>query len=179
VAASLNDIDSNGMSQQVIDAVEQFRVERGDPTNTNHRILLTFDMAVSQRDAEYIMECLRILLQDETSINQATSLSLDDCNISDETIEVFGQFLSETSSSPFRVLYVWKLPPGQVRRLLAALHTNTSVKQLCICMLRDDIGASWIADLLRHKTDFRHLHLDQCRFPVTNILPVLRGQPNL
>jgi hypothetical protein len=42
-------------------------------------------------------------------------------------------------------------------------------------MLHDDEGAVWIADLLRHKTNFTAIHLAFCLFPMTQILPLLRG----
>jgi hypothetical protein len=69
--------------------------------------MLTVDMAVSQRDAEYIVECLRILLQDETSIDQTMALSLDDGEISDEAIAVFARFLHEAAQCLLHALYLF------------------------------------------------------------------------
>jgi hypothetical protein len=72
------------------------------------------------------------------------------------------------------------MPPQQIRRMLAALHTNRSVKELNIFNLMYNDGASWVADLLRHKTDFTDFHLTSCSFQLfTQILPLLRGQRNL
>jgi hypothetical protein len=66
IMASLNGVDSNGVSQQVIDAVERFREWHEDLTDyapePDQRFLLPFDMAVSERDAEYIVEFLQVLL---------------------------------------------------------------------------------------------------------------------
>jgi hypothetical protein len=54
-------------------------------------------MAVSQRDTEYIVECMRILLQDETIVQRAL-LAFNSGEISDEAIGVFGRFfLRETT----------------------------------------------------------------------------------
>jgi hypothetical protein len=157
----------------VIDAVEEWRQVHEHPTNTNVRLMLTFNRRVSQRDAEYIVECVRLLLV----VVQAMALSLDDYEISDEAIEVFGRFLSETSQ--LHTLFLWELPPRQIRRLLDSLHTNRSVKKLFVRKLQDNEGALWFADLLRRKTNFTELRLYHCRFPFTQILPLLRGQPNL
>jgi Leucine Rich repeat len=122
---------------------------------------------------------MRILLQQE-SIAQRTQLSLDPNNTSDAAFDVFGDFLREaTTPCLLQSLRLWNLPPRQSHRLLEALHTNRSVKELCISSLKGDEGASCIADLLRHKKDFMELHLFNCCFPFTQILPLLRGQPNL
>jgi hypothetical protein len=48
-------------------------------------------MAVSQCDAEYIVECMRILLQDETIVQRAL-LAFNSGEISDEAIGVFDRF---------------------------------------------------------------------------------------
>jgi hypothetical protein len=167
---NVNGVDANGVSQQVIDALQA--------TTTNPRINLLLNMAVSQRDAEYIVECLRILLQEER-IAQTMVLSLNFDEISDQAIDVFARFFRE-SHCHLHALCLWNLPPRQARHLLAALRTNRFVKKLYICKLRDDNGASWIVDLLRHKTDFTHVRFYRCGFPFTQILPLLgHGQPNL
>jgi hypothetical protein len=118
--------------------------------------MLPFDMKVSQRDAEYIVQCLQQVLQQHESNAEKTQLSLDNDGISDQAIDVFCGFLHESSSPPCRLrsLCLWQWPPQQVRCLLQALHTNRSVKHLTIGFLEDKEGALWIADLLRHKKDF-------------------------
>jgi hypothetical protein len=63
--------------------------------------------------------------------------------------------------------------------LLAALHTKRSVKVLSTCSLQDNDAAVWIADLLRHKTDFTRIRFLRCCFPFSQMLPLLRGQPSL
>ena len=139
---------------------------------------LILSMAVNQLDAEYIVECMRILLQDET-IPERAQLAFNSGGISDGAIGVFGRFLRETTCH-LQGLTVWELPSQQIRRLLVALHTNRSVKELSICELQDDECGSWIADLSRHKQDFTEILLSKSRFPLTQILPLLsKGQPQL
>jgi hypothetical protein len=135
-----------------------------------------FDMAVSRRDAEYIVECLRLILV----AHPGMVLCLAYGEISDLAIGVFGRFLRETHCH-LHDIWSWNLPDQQTRRLLAALHTNRSVKKLCIYKLLDNEGASWSANLLLHKTDiaYLHFHFQLCRFPLKQILPLLRGQPHL
>jgi hypothetical protein len=174
--SSLAAVDSSGVSQVVIDGVAgQFRRYLENPANTNGARWrhLTVNMTVHQRDAEYIVECMRIL--QHTEIN---SLLFSDGNISDEAVDVFGGFLRQTLC-PVRVLWLWNLPPRQFRRFLEALHTNRSVKELCISSLKGDEGASWIADLLRYKRNFTDIYLSVCCFPFTQIFPLLRGQSAL
>jgi hypothetical protein len=85
-----------------------------------------------------------------------------------QAIEIFGCFLRETPCCLLLQAALWILdwgcvPQQQIRRLLEALHTNRSVKELHLHHL-DNVDASWIADLLQHKTDFTG----------PSILPVLR-----
>jgi hypothetical protein len=176
---ALNGVDSNGVDQYVIDKLVEFlegleEEEEGDPAPSH---LLHIGMTVGQRDAEYIVECVRVLL---TTHQPLICLILDAGDISDVAIDVFGRFLRETTP-PCRLhsLYLNNLPPLQVDRLLAALHTNRSVTQLGLCSLEGNEGAAWIADLLRQKTDFTHLTLGHCCFSFTQILPLLRGQSHL
>jgi hypothetical protein len=178
--ASLAAVDSNGVSRPVIDEVERFRAVRDDPNAARYPVIpFVLNMGIDQRNAEYIVECMRILLQHEM-IAGKTMLFLDRVEISDEAIAVFGQFLRETPC-PLRALGLWDdLPPRQVHRLLEALHTNRSVKELRIFNLQqDDDAASRIADLLRHKTDSTVLDLRSCRLSFAQIFPLLRGQPHL
>jgi hypothetical protein len=134
-------------------------------------------MAVNHRDAEYSVECLQVLLQQER-IAQRTTLSLSSDNISYEAVEVFGGFLRETPCR-LQATHLLFLPRRQFRRLLESLHTNRSVKELCIQGLQDNEAALWIADLLRHKTDFMDIGFYHCCFPFTQIFPQLHGQSNL
>jgi hypothetical protein len=98
--------------------------------------------------------------------------------ISDGAIDVFCGFLRQMPG-PLKSLYLQNLPLQQIRCLLEALHTNISVKELWIGVLHGKEGASWMADLLRHKIDFMYVRLYRCCFPFPQILPLLRGQPNL
>jgi hypothetical protein len=181
-------VDSNGVDRHVLSRMQDWQEliteyngppvhgdAAGDATH-----LLTINMTVHQRDAEYIVECLRIgiLQQEQSIIAQATRLSLDYDEISDGGIDVFGDFLRDTSCH-LRALVLWNLPHQQARRLLNSLHANRSVKNLCIADLQGEQVSSWIADLLRHKKDFTNLHLRHCRFPLKQVLPLLRGQSNL
>jgi hypothetical protein len=70
----LSAVNSNGVRREVIGQVEQFRErydENDDPTNNNGRRheqrswFVIFIMPVSPRDAQYIVECLHVLLQQE------------------------------------------------------------------------------------------------------------------
>ena len=184
MASSLTGVDSNGVSQEVMDMVETWRAWHEDdppptppPPSQHCRLALALNMAVSQRDAEYIVECLRVLLHQQR-IAQYTILCLQDGEISHAAIDVFVRFLRETTC-PLPALWLWDLPPQQVRRLLAALHVNKSVKRFRLWKLQDNHGASWIANLLQQKKDFMDLHLCNCCFPFTQIFPMLRGQPHL
>ena len=101
-------------------------------------------------------------------------------------IEVFAGYLrQDLSSQPCHLgdLQLWSsVQAQQIRRLLATLHTNKSVQEIFICGLDDSEGASWMADLMCHKTVLTHLTLDVCRCGHTNFkqfLPLLRGQVNL
>jgi hypothetical protein len=190
MAAFLNDVDSNGVSQEVLGRMENFRAWRIDHPNytrspaTRPFYKLTLDIAMSQRDAEYIVECLRLLLRQEAIAQRRFALSLDDNGISDSAIDVFGDFLRETTMQcHLRFLHLCSLPPRQIRRLLAALRSNRSVKTLCIDdeTRRDNEGASWIADVLRHKTDFTCISIASrhSQFPFMQILSSLREQRNL
>jgi hypothetical protein len=135
-------------------------------------------MTLSQRDAECIAECLRLLLP-QGKIAQRSLLSLEVNGISDEAIDVFGDFLRETPCH-LHSLSLWHTPPQQVSRLSEALKTNRSVKELVwIFWLECHEGALWIADLLRHKTGFTCIRLWNCQFPLTQILSLLRDQRNL
>jgi hypothetical protein len=170
------------VNMRCIRVVEQFRTRQVgyDPTiNTRDCIVLTVDMTVHQRDDEYIVECLRVLLQQER-IAQRTTLSLENGDISDAAINIFAGFLRETTPPcRLRCLDLWSLPDQQARRLLEALHTNRYVKELCIFNLKNNEGALWIADLLRHKTDIVTLEFRRCRFSLARILPFLHGQTAL
>jgi hypothetical protein len=182
MASSLAAVDSNGVSQEVMDMVESWRArhENNDdpapaPPAAHFRLALMLNMDVNGRDAEYIVECMRM---QQVRIAQKTVLCLQDDHLSDEAIDVFFGFLRETPC-PSQQLWLYNLPHQQVFRLLEALHTNRSVKDLRIGRLNNDIGASWIVDLLCHKRDFTTIHLGYCCFPFTQILPLLRGQLNL
>jgi hypothetical protein len=186
MASSLSAVNSNGVCRQVIAAVEHFRERLEGPTIVVDRqvlIWLGFNWKVLQRDAEYIVECLRVLLQQEW-IAKRSGLSLLNLytpygGISDGAIDVFCGFLRATTCRLQTLWFHDFLPLRQVRRLLEALYTNRSVKALRIHGLKGDEGALWVADLLRHKIDFTALGFWRCRFSFAQILPLLRERPNL
>jgi hypothetical protein len=184
MASSLSAVNSNGVHRDVIDAVELFRRRQEDPTHNHHqRRCLSIYEAVLQRDAEYIVECLRVLLQQERIAERGIFALCSNCGvdgtISDGAIDIFAGFLREMPCQLQALYLLEDLPPPQVRRLLEALHTNRSVKALRISSLKGDEGALWVADLLRHKADFTELGFYWCRFSFTQILPLLREQRNL
>jgi hypothetical protein len=76
-------------------------------------------------------------------------------------------------------LLLLRLPLPQYHRLLAGLHTNTSVTDLRIGHLFDDNGAVWISDLLRYKKDIASFSIVDCRISFTRNLPLMCGQRNL
>jgi hypothetical protein len=177
MASSLAVVNSSGVRQQVIDELERFQRYHENPANVQRSFMPNVNMTVHYRDAQYIVECMRILLQQER-IAQKSILYLLNDGISDEAIDVFVGFLRDTPCQ-LHTLDWWNLPPQQVRRLLEALHTNRSVKKLVIGNLQSNDAAFWITDLLRHKKDFTEFQFGLCRFPFTQILPLLGGQPNL
>ena len=78
---SLAAVDSNGVRQEAIDAVERFRsrlhfMNLEHPTDDRRRILLTITRAIiNQRDAVYIVElCLRVLLHQQERIVHRTTV---------------------------------------------------------------------------------------------------------
>jgi hypothetical protein len=181
---NMNEVDSNGVSQQVIDRIEQFRQQwqqEAPPFAVDpHGEFLFMDMTNHQRDAEYVVECLRLFLpRDDGRIEQQATFCLANPDISDQALDVFAGFLRDETPRNLETLYLSGLQPQHFRRLLSSLYTNRSVKNLRIDCLRDHEGASWIADLLRHKTDFTAVRFHDCRLPFTQILPLLPGQPNL
>jgi hypothetical protein len=118
--ASLIAVDSNAVRQETIDAVERFR------------LTLRIHMAVSRRDAFYVVECLRILLQ-QAIIAQTMLLWLQNDDISDEAIDVFAGFLRETTPPchlpcHLHSLLLLSLPSQQIRRLLEAF-ANQPIRQ--------------------------------------------------
>jgi hypothetical protein len=178
-SSSLAAVNSNGVRQEVIDRVELFRrvQEEEVPTTDPPWLSSLFCGPIHQRDAEYIVECLEVLLRQQRIIER-NDLSLCNEKFSHDAIDVFCRFLRKTECL-LHSLYLATLPPRQARSLLEALHTNRSVKKLVICNLQDDDAALWIADLLRCKTDFTSLYFSFFRFPLMQILPLLRGQPSL
>jgi hypothetical protein len=177
---SLSRVDSIGVRQQVIDTLEAWRHWQVGPPPAFQPYALTLDMAVRQRDAAYIVECLQVLLHTHEGIAQSAILSLDDDEISDEAIDIFCGYPLRHTPCHLPVLWLWDLPYQQVHRLLTALHTNRSVKNTTIYRLQESKGALWIAELLCHKADFSMLHVLDCCFPFKKILPLLsNGQPSL
>lgn len=180
---ALNVVDSSGVSQEVMQAVQNWREQHADYYLTNfagdgyYTCGLEVDMAVNRRGAEYIVECLGVHLQ-EQHISEATALAFSRDEISDEAIDVFGGFLRETTTPCQHLvhLYMAHLPPLQFRRLLAALRSNTSVKVIVIIGLGQDEGAaSWVADLLRHKSDnSTDFYLYDCGFSLTQVIPLVQ-----
>jgi hypothetical protein len=99
MALSLSAVSSNGVRQEVIDAVEQLRLRQ----ELYGSVELTVDMTVHTRDAEYIVESLRVLLQGDKGMAERGWLYLDHDGISDAAIDVFARFLRETT---MRSLYL-------------------------------------------------------------------------
>jgi hypothetical protein len=99
----------------------------------------------------------------------------------DEAVTAFCNFLQNTTS--LSALHLSIFPAAKLRRLLTALHTNTSVKELkleCSVYRSDnDIG---LAELLCHRTNYTVVHLERCHhFDIqSHILPFPRqGSANL
>jgi hypothetical protein len=147
-------------------------------------LVLNSTMTANPRDAEYMVECLRMILQEESGAERLT-LCLESDGISGAAaIDIVRGFLHETTT-PSCLLQSLSLC-GLCRLGKCADYwqicapTDPSIKRFCIYSLQDHQGALWIADLLHHKTRFyRILHLRMPLFPFTQILPCLRGQPHL
>jgi hypothetical protein len=74
IMSSLAAVDANGVRQRVIDTLEAWRQQEQEASSrTYNRFLLAFDGVASQRDAEYVVECFRVLPQQER-IAERTSL---------------------------------------------------------------------------------------------------------
>ena len=155
-SSTLNAVNSNGVRRDVIRKVEYFRKCQEDQATDGNppRFWLTVDMPAGARDAEYIVECLLVLLRQERIAAERGGLYLDHDGISDAAIDVFAGFLRETPCL-LHSLLLESLPPRQVRRLLEALHNNRSVKNLITGNIKEIEGISRIANLLRHKKDLQ------------------------
>jgi hypothetical protein len=95
MVAYLAAVDSNGVCQQVFREVERFRIRQETyMTPAATHCMLTLYMEVNLRDAEYIVEYYRILLQQE-KISERTKLCFCSNDISDEAIDVFCGFLRD------------------------------------------------------------------------------------
>jgi hypothetical protein len=98
-----------------------------------HVVVLIFNDAVNQRDAEYIVECLRVLpARDERGMlvaqSRTTTLKLGEygrqeinsVSVSDGAIEVFASYLREESQSchlgSLRLWSTFLLPYFQIRQ---------------------------------------------------------------
>jgi hypothetical protein len=62
---NVNGLDSNGVSQKVMNTLEAWRQTLQEDTSQTKRFMLTIGMGVDQRDTEYIVQCLQALLQQE------------------------------------------------------------------------------------------------------------------
>jgi hypothetical protein len=120
-------VNSNEVFAGVIARVEELRaLHEAEPTDpVFYRDSFSLNQEIYHRDAEYIVECMCMLLQDETFARRMVLL-LDNDGFSDAAIAVFCGFLRLTTCH-FRALWLRDLPPRQTRRLLEALHTNRSV----------------------------------------------------
>jgi hypothetical protein len=82
---SLYAVNSEGVSQEVIDAEEA----HNNATRPRCFLSLARHTALSQRDAEYVVQCLRMHLQEVEDERILLSLALADWNgISDEAIDI-------------------------------------------------------------------------------------------
>lgn len=161
-------LDAPGVSPRVIRKLQRWIDESGN-SEQEEGYWLEFDAQISRRDAVYIVDCLREFLP---QLNSGTLLLLGEDEISDQAIDVFCGFLNEDLLLPG--LCLWNLPRTQFRRLLEALHPNTSVRYLCIGLVDGNEGGLSIADLLTHKSNLTHVRLAGCHFPISLILPDLR-----
>lgn len=165
-------ITTNGgimVRKEVIRAVNNWRDWSNDDDGEDgpqRKRRLFIDMSVDRRDAIHVVGSLEWILPQECigSIPWKTELRLCDDEISDEALQVFCNYLQETCH--LRELFLSDLPREQVRRLLEALHFNTSVTTLHIRALRGDDGGLWIANLLQQKRNFEALYFEQCSFPI-------------
>jgi hypothetical protein len=97
--------------------------------------------------------------------------------VSEAAVAVICDFLQQTTCT-LPDLHLSGFPPAQFRRLLIALHTNTSVKEFKLCRLAGDSAAAGMAEVLRHKTDFTSLAFQHCiNFDISRMLPFLRHGP--
>jgi hypothetical protein len=146
MSSSLAAVNSNGVHERVIEVVEsrRERLERlNDDEQPHYHCWLELHEwhveQVEQRDAQFTVECLQLLLQQERIAERAT-FCLYNHHISDAAMDVFCGFLRETSPCHLQSLgLASNLLPRQFRRLLEALHTNRSVKELHIHGLHDDV----------------------------------------
>jgi hypothetical protein len=150
----------------VIDAVNEWR---NAPPSEPRRLLLCRE--INQLEAIFAVGNLRSELPLEglgNNPNQKTQLTLsgqqveddEEEGFSDEAIDVFGDFLQETPCHLIS-LHLNSLRHQHLRRLLQALHHNTSVKDLVIESVEENDGVL-IEELLRNKTDFITLQFWFC-----------------
>jgi hypothetical protein len=141
---------------------------------------------VDRRDAEYMVECLRVVLPMEIIIPQKqTALCLEGSSISREAFAVICNFLQQPDAH-LTTFILGHLPPEQYRRVLESLHNNASVKELHLHSDNSHIdGGLPVSEMLRNKTDLVILRFDfgcepcfpyylHTYYPIADILPGLR-----
>jgi hypothetical protein len=180
--ASLNDVDSTGVCQHVIGRVKEWRdwlllEDHEDDKRRRDEFCsclstMTAGLSVNQRDAEYIVECLRVVGAMGNSSNpySKTTVLRFVGNPSDAAIDVVCRFLRDPNNNSANKNFLplaltFADGTEQYRRVLEALHgTNRSVKELDILNLHD-----FDAALLQHKTDFVALRFRHCGFCMTDM----------
>jgi hypothetical protein len=187
--AALNAVDSTGVSKGVLNSVKEWREWLGNEGDDRRRRFHPmenrvhgghFELAFSgeygstfnRRDAEYMVECLRVLLPMEIiNPQKQTALYFAGDGISNETCAVICNFLQQPDAH-LTTFLLGHLPPEQYRRVLESLHNNPSVKELHLSFIDGVNGGLPVSEMLRHKTDLVALVVHDLSYGIQDILLV-------
>jgi hypothetical protein len=142
------------------------------------RRYVTLDMAMNEHEALFGVGYLHGVLSQERSMEDSPQLYLmgeteDELEEQASAVTIVCSFLQHTTT--LFSLYLWTFLPLQTcRRLLNALYTNTSIKELRIHGLTYDGGGTWISELLHHNSDFINLSFFACTLRISHLVPFLR-----
>jgi hypothetical protein len=139
------------------------------------RPYMRLKMPLSEQEAIFFVSLLNDVLAKTMEHSPQLSLFGDPEEGEEEptAVTVLCHFLQRT-----RTLFALNLhgfTPPTFRRLLNALHTNTSIKELEINNLWHAEGWAWTAELLLHKNDFTYICFGYItNFCISHVLPFMR-----